>query len=340
MINTIPSESLGVAAVIASIGPPTVASEAWHRICSTVTLDDCTDPDVLAMLPMIWSHTVSMQPSDPEAARLRGIHHQRWCAARIAARDVVDGVERLRQAGIDARLGGGIALAARAYPDLGFRPLANSVVLVPQQQFDEAVRAMRVSERGLDPGGRNRPFPARRPIRWTTPGGFNVVIASRPTPWFADMPAASVDLMIDDRAVPGLTPEDELLAVLSGTVLDVRPSSLLWVVDAAQLAATGTVNTEQLIDIIRREQLAPVVLPRLRYLADDFGVEFGTGLIASVAALPHKFRDRHLARWAIGTVGSSSLHARARRLGMRWLVLSRRSPLWRSVTSFPGYLRS
>ena len=327
------------AAITAALGPSETAYAAWCSIRDAIPLDDITDPDVLVLVSLIWSNTVAAHPEDPDAGRLRGVHHHRWTVASLVARDLLDGVERLDRAGIDVRLAGGLALAARVYPDLGTRPLGDSMMLVPSDQLPAAVAVLRAADGRVDPPGAIGASPSRRPVRWWTPGGTAITLTSRPSPWFADWPQRSTALEITGRTVRTLSAEDELLALLTGSATAIAPASSLWVVDAGRLAAADLIDTEVLLDTIRREDLAAVVGPRLADLAETFGIGFGDGLADAVAALPSTRRDRWLARRAPATLRSDGVVRHARRAILRWLVTSRHLPAWRIVTEAPRYFR-
>ena len=114
----------------AALAPGPQALEAWLQWERAFGLDGL-DEGSYRLLPLVYRNLAGEAPRVAQWNTLKGIHRQAWSRNQVLFHKVRPLVEELRRDGIPVLLLKGAALALRAYPDPGCRPMRDVDLLVP-----------------------------------------------------------------------------------------------------------------------------------------------------------------------------------------------------------------
>lgn len=273
-------------ALHAALDEPADAVTAWDKLRVFINLDDCWDPDIITLLPLVWRNLSAGGCPHQDLARLRGVHHNLWVQARHTQRAVEALVDALEDAGIPATVSGGVALSRRWYASLGDRHSADTAVVVPPRQLAAATEvactlgwvhehrqvphrlwwlaAARVGAPWRHAAGARAP---RKLVQHRQGPTVSVTVCVTPSPWCpTGAPAAPAPPGTPD--VPDA--ETALLGVLCGGATAITPQGLQWVADAVHILRSGDVDGDRFAATVQAWGVGALVGRRLQRVVTTF----------------------------------------------------------------------
>lgn len=254
------------------------ARDAWQRWQATIDLDTL-DLGSIRLLPMLATRLTALGVTDPRFATYRGVQRRSWATNQILLRKASEVAAMFASEAIVTVALKGLALAGPYYHDASLRPMSDVDLLV---QRDRAVDAVALLEAAGWTATHNRPrvaadlavhhaaafvHPATRELaldlHWRLlPARFSD--AGDAAMWRSTVPLAA------DPALRAPEAADLLVhACAHGARFNGVPP-IRWVVDAAMIIRSATVDWSHVeVQAIRFGVALPVAVA-LRYLADRF----------------------------------------------------------------------
>ncbi len=305
-----PEQSLHRALLHSLVGPVDERGAWWEKWRSGLDLADA-DPATFHLLPFASRRFGELTGRD--ADRFGGIYRYSWYRNRMLVRSATSVLRSLDAAGVPHLVLKGAALAVTTYHDSGARPISDVDVLVHPEDKDRAVALLLDGDwvpDSLVPAEMLRVHHA-----------FNVSagpLASVDLHWGilyldrnpeADRRAwqRSVPIELDGVVTRALSPTDQLLHAL----VHAEPEDLRWIVDAALLVQSGTVDWTLLCEEAEARRLVGWVLRSLTTAVDMGGFDVPADVFGRLAAVVLKPWDRVVQRTLGRPSTRSALAARA-----------------------------
>jgi len=311
----------------AAVLDPDAAAAAWRRIRPRVHLDDLWDGEVYRLLPQVQAKLRLAGATDPDLARMKGLHRRTWYLNQHLLHRVQPWLDRFADAGIEVLLLKGAPLAWGWYADPGLRPMADVDVLVAPA---DATRALDLLEQGgfRDVGNKTRstlfalhhgsgmihPDGASIDLHWNLgaplllPGdGANQRSSSTCIPpgtaSMAAFWAHASPITIAGRDARALDATDLVLHLLVHGVWAGSGSAVRWVADLAAILATSEasnasepgpdrIDWDRLIRRSRERRVTLAVGNALRYALDTFDLSIPPGVPQLLLVAPVPFAQR------------------------------------------------
>jgi hypothetical protein len=271
-----------------SEGDPAAAWDQWRR--SGGQIDDL-DRDAQRVLPQLYRNLVAAGCEDPDRERLKGIYRHSWSSNQILFNAVGPVLHAFRDAGIEAMVLKGGAVAG-LYPDgLGTRPMRDIDILLRREAVDDGLVVL--AEHGItapDPSGLVRARRAKHSESLSGPNGFDLdlhwealfKVGSDSSLWRSARPGVLGDAPV---LVPGLA--DQLLhACVHGTGF--TPAPMRWITDAMLIlrASDGELDWEHLIAAAREHHASRNLHRALSVLVTDFDAVIPREALSRLARIP------------------------------------------------------
>ncbi|MGA2009582.1 MAG: nucleotidyltransferase family protein [Solirubrobacteraceae bacterium] len=281
-----PSQKLLLRAAL-SDGDVTAAWREWRRRGGDIGE---LDPDEQRVLPQLYRNLMAAGCDDPDRERLKGIYRHAWYHNQLLVHDAGSVLVALREAGIEAMVLKGAAVAA-LYPDgLGTRPMHEIDILLRPEAIDDGVRLLSRHGVGAEPRALARARRAKHAAALKGPDGLELdlhwealwKVGSDAALWRAARPGLLGDAPV---LVPG--PADQLLhACLHGTGF--TPAPMRWITDAMLVlrAAAGGLDWDHVVRAARDHRACRTVARALALLADDFGADVPPESLRQLARSP------------------------------------------------------
>jgi len=314
----------------AALLPRPAAVEAWQRARTGIDRRDRVLAERQRLLPMVLAN-IGAEGAGEDAPDLKRVHREAWRDNRLHVHHAPRWLDPLHDR-VPVMVLKGMALALRAYPDLGRRPMSDVDVLVPSPQIDEAVdRLLAVGWTIADDRPLPRSWRARHALPLVHPDGGHIDLHHAPgTPFMGharggvavpEMWAAQQPAELAERPVAVPAPEDLLLTVVVHGLTSVNGWSSRWVVDAVVLLRSQAVDWDRFADQASRYHVVLPARSALRYLVDSFGAPVPSDALWQLWALPVGAGDRRRFDTVTDAVGSDVPWARTSSIRGRWARL-------------------
>jgi Uncharacterised nucleotidyltransferase len=272
------------------------AVDAWREWRATAAdiarLDDVASQ---RLLPLVYRNLRARTPPVPSLERVKGTYRYSWYKNRLLLRATAACLRAFHEAGIETVVLKGTALISCYYEDVGCRFMADSDVLVREEQASAAIQVL------LDRGWQRFDPHTQRSLDVASPERFPPYGHSLT---FANEERMQCDLHISalpecirtegndgfwDASVPArvggvptrvLAPADQILQVCVHGITRVRDDTappVDWIADAVTIATTASASRDgmdwqRLVEQARKLRLILPVRETLSYLRDAWGV--------------------------------------------------------------------
>lgn len=289
-------------------------ARAFAELTASVELDD-VDTGTYLLLPLLARTLAARGIRHPWSKRLKGTHRLHWCKNQIAQRAARALVEGLEERGIPTLVLKGGAMAPRAYPDLGARPMGDLDLLVPTALAAMAMEAL--GELGYEAV---RPHPelaieTRHSTAFRHASGVELDLH-----WHVlqECLGADADDAFWEAAVPlafgpvrtrMLGTADQLLHLVVHGLVAERIPVVRWVADAVLLlrAEGAQMDWARLVAQAEERRLARTVAAGLTFLRDELEVAVPAEVLAALEGAPPDaledfelfFKGRRLLVWVV-----------------------------------------
>ena len=288
-----PSQKLLLRAAL-SEGDPATAWGEWRR--SGGQIDDL-DRDAQRVLPQLYRNLVDAGCDDPDRERLKGIYRHEWSSNQILFNAAGPALRALHDAGIEAMVLKGGAVAG-LYPDgLGTRPMRDIDILLRREAVDAGLRILASHGVATEDARRlARARRARHAYSLTGPTGFDLDLH-----WEALAKVGS-DVALWRSARPGLlggapvlvpAPADQLLqACVHGTGF--TPAPMRWIIDAMLIlrASADDLDWEYLLAAAHDHGASRNLARALSVLVEDFDAAIPADVFTRLALTPASTIER------------------------------------------------
>jgi hypothetical protein len=274
----------------AALDSSDVAAAHWHKIGPPSPLDGTVDPEIQLLLPLVWSNLMRVAVNSADMPLLKGLYRRVWYQNQVQLPRYGAAIRVLGEAGVEAGLIGGAALACVPWGyagDLGIRTLDDTSILVLPDRWEAALEVLVAAGWRSPPQSRmRRRMAARRRVMLSSPDGeilrltwspsSRLEAASQPmAPWW------QADHRLDLGPVEArtLSPTDTLLITCVDGPL--ARHGLQWIVDAHKILTTSAteLDFDRCLAIADRSGVSEVLMAALEYLSTEFSLP----LPASVA---------------------------------------------------------
>lgn len=239
--------------LLAALGDPKSAAQAWKALPDTFSLDDL-EPGSFELIPLVYRNLAVGDPADPQLPRLKGIYRRSGVENNLLLGRVSDVAKALRDAEIPALFLEGPTHAVRFYGDLALRPTSSVHVLVAPS--DVGTASAKLERRGwtLRPG--SGVFPGWR-LLFDSAGSICVLRSSLAFDYVGRRDERAAESLWDaaesyavgetEAVVP--TPTDALLAacVVGARYGPLPPTQ--WLTDAVMILRTAEVDWDRIVDL-------------------------------------------------------------------------------------------
>jgi hypothetical protein len=297
-----PTQTLLIRAALDTGAEAVAAWEAWVGQVDLERLDRGSQ----RMLPLLYRNLLRLKVDHPTMPRLKGIYLSTWARNQTALRELGRLAAEFEAAGILTLVLKGAAVAARYYRDLGVRPMADFDILVRAGDVDAALAILEAD--GWQADARTYPqlampyreslhargfiHPARRlgfDLHW------HVVTTHLGTEEDAAFWAAAEPLEIGQTRTHVLCPADQLLHLCIHASIYDHMAQVRWLPDAlVMLRQTPDLDWTRVAAMTERMDATLAVVPKLVYLAEQWGIAVPPAVIAQLAARPVGYRTRRL----------------------------------------------
>jgi hypothetical protein len=310
----------------------------WQRL-QPLEIDNA-EMGSFCLLPPLHGRLSDIAAEDPLLPRLAGIYRSTWYKNQLQLERLAGLVTLLRERAIEPIVVGGAAIAARWYPQLGFRPVPQIELVVSPDDAEAAREVAR--EAAWRPAGRTRAYG-----RFVNADGLILVVHAGAPPYLAGplrskealaaFREAGGETAIAGASVSTLQAADELLWVCALGARTTIPPTVQWLLDAAQLLASPE---RPPVDVaLARARTFHLVEPLRDTVAYLAGITDLPGLLDFHRALriePVRRRDALAQRLA--GAGGENLGGPARTLAL-FLRTTADEPLRRAVAELPRHLQ-
>jgi hypothetical protein len=223
------------------------------------------------LLPPVYARLTAGGVEDDLLPRLRGAYRSAWYRNQLRLDRLRPALEALAENGVEAIAPGGLAVAARYYPELALRPVP-LIELAVQPEDGPATREIleRLDWRLV--GGRSSGF-----ARYTTADGVVPLFLHEGVPPLVGGPVppgaalqelrAGAELRpLGEAAAWMLDPSDELVVACGLGASTAVVQSPQWLLDTHRVIVTAGVSAEAVAARAVRFRLVPAVRDTLRYL--------------------------------------------------------------------------
>lgn len=281
---------------------PEAFSDCWEQWQRHANVHGC-DSESARLLPLVYGQRAVLFDGPDGSGWMEvaaDAYRRTWARNELIMRSARDAGALLVGAGIDVMPVKGLALLDRFYGDRGLRPMLDADVLVPRQQFLDAVRLLQAVGWEL-----TEPLPpdglASRGVGMADQSGrqldlhrnlFLTPLEDRDEDRRWERSVASDLLGVPVRAADA---SDLLLHVIDhGTHRFGAGRSARWVADTVVLVRSGELDWELLVEVAKLEGLAAATVGALEYVQSLVGVAVDGAALAALHAAPTTW----LSRWA------------------------------------------
>jgi len=314
----------------AALLPGPAAIEAWHQARAHVDLRDRVLAERQRLLPMVLAN-IGVEAAGEDAPGMKRLHREAWRDNRLHLHHAPRWLDPL-SGHVPVMLLKGMALAQRAYPDIGRRPMSDVDILVPSPQIGQAAELLTAAGWVC---GEDRQLPrswrARHGAPLIHPDGGHIDLHHAPGAPFmghaqggvavAEMWAAQQPGELADRPVAVPAPADLLLTVVVHGLTSVGGSSSRWVADAVVLLGSQPVDWNRFAEQARRYHVVLPARSAMRYLVDTFDAPVPVDALWSLWATPVSVGDRRRFDTLTEAVRSDVLWAKTSTIHGRWARL-------------------
>ncbi len=327
-----PAHDLLVTAALTRGERAGAAWDGWQRRADLDSIDEAS----VEMVPLLATTLRRLGVEDPTLERLVGITRQSWYRNQLLVDASAEAVRRLRDAGIETMVVGGLAAAIMLYPDIGLRTMGRSDLAVREASRTRAAAHLVAAGWSAGPlDGETVLLTDRRGLQVAL---GDHVLTDHPNDG-ADAPfwEGCHDEAVAERTVPAPSLTDTVLLSLLEGLRHGRPVELRWIGDVAvAVEARGDrIDWSRLVDVSRRLERSLRVGAGLAFLADALDVAVPVSVLAALQDSPHGRRERTEHRlWLRGSPGS-----RPSALIRHWFRFRRAAHETGNVLDFGRYAR-
>jgi len=314
----------------AALVPGPAGVEAWQRARGGIDLRDRVLADRQRLLPLVLAN-IGVEGAGADAPDMKRIHREAWRDNRLHVHHAPRWLDPL-SGQVPVMLLKGMALAPRAYPDIGRRPMSDVDVLVPSPQIGHAVELLSAAGWVC---GEDRPLPrswrARHAVPLIHPDGGHIDLHHAPGAPFMghaaggvavpEMWAAQQPGELAERPVAVPAAEDLLLTVLVHGLTSVGGWSSRWAADAVVLLRREPVDWDRFAEQARRYHVVLPARSALRYLVDAFDAPVPADVLWAIWAMPVSVGDRRRFDTLTGATHSDRPWSRSSTVWGRWARL-------------------
>jgi hypothetical protein len=328
------------AIVRAACAPPAQAAAAW-REWRTRNEIESADPMQARLLPWIFERRAEIGIDPADHPLLHSIERRCWMRNQTLLSAAAGLTRTLREAGIDVLFVKGLALMRSVYPAEGLCFMSDLDFMVKRAEVERATAtllaagytpahgpSLLASVRSLGPWHHHHSLIS--PDRITCDLHWNLLL--HPTPAIDETPLweQRQPLLIRGETAAKLPPEEMLLQTLCrGFSWERDLRSLRWMVDAARLVRSGSLDWERLAAVARARQVSLHALKAARHLENLSPGTLPDVLFEALRAVPTRaerischyltrdFREVSLS----DRLGVSLLQAQRRAEGLRQRIL-------------------
>ena len=328
--------------LLTALAEPPRALASWQELRLELDIQTLEDA-AFAALPLVYRRLETMGVDDPDLSRLKGIYRHTWVKNSLLLERVRATAEVFRAAEVPMLLVGTIGAAVRYYETLGLRPTGYLEVLVKEEDWLQAVRAL--GGAGWSTRGGSRP-PGTGPLPLFDDAGTVCLLRTRLAPEFvvqAEEPAeapfwnAAMDVDLDGLQIRALSPGDDLLAAVVTGARAGRVASLQWIVDAAMIVRTPEqVDWQRLYRIAVERGQGLRLRDALVYLRELLGHSPAPAVLKQLERRSASRRERLVHAAMIRSV--PWLGSLPQAVGEH-LAVTAGTSAWATAGSFPAFLR-
>lgn len=305
-------------------------ARAFAELAASVELDD-VDTGTYLLLPLLARTLAARGTEHPWRKRLKGTHRLHWCKNQLALRAAGQLIGALEGRGVPTLVLKGGALASRAYPDLGSRPMGDLDLLVPTAMAGMAMRALEdLGYHAVQPHP-ELAIETRHSTAFRHASGAELDLhwhvlqeclgADADDPFWE----AAVPLKLGGAATRMLGTADQLLHLLVHGLVAERIPPVRWAADAVLLlrAEEDQMDWERLTTQAATRRLSHTVAHGLAFLRDVLDAPVPDAALARLRAAPHDpiedlelaFKGHRLLVWAVLPQTLAAYLRRARDVG-------------------------
>jgi hypothetical protein len=257
--------------------------EAWSRWKEVGDLDTI-DSDSFAILPLVYRRLRSLAREDDVVQRLASVYRQSTYRNQLVGTRLAPLLTALHEDGVSAIILSSVALSEYHHGVAGVRPFQVVQLAVRNEALTAAGDILERSGWHLQDSSNYRALRLGACCRYRHDSGFDLDLCHRVFIQSSDPDVTELfwkaTTSVEFRGAPALIlkPHAQLIQVCARSLASLGDTSLLWIVDAAEVIATAgdRLDRNQLILLARSTNTVLHLRERLRYL--------GSLVISPVAA--------------------------------------------------------
>ena len=328
--------------LVVALAEPKAAAAAWRSLRPTFMLDEL-EAGAFDLMPLVYHRLAEALPDEPLLQRLKGVYRREWVRGSLLVERTKDVAAVLGAADIPALFVEGAVLAVRYYPAPGLRTSWFVDVLVERRDTTPALAALVAA--GWSPPSSDGP-PRQR---WALIDPDRTVCVVRTAPAYdfvcvADPHAANTPLWqaaepyhLGGVEVTTLKPTESLLAVCVGGARAQEPPSVTWIVDAAMILRSASIDWTRFVEVGVSRAQARRLRDALTYLSGLPGVDVPAETLRRLASARVTPRERLVHALASGSLKSAG---GLPELTARHLAATAGRSALDAALSFPAHLRA